>query len=136
MTRKNAKILITLRIIAENPNILSGSIKKLSNTKTPFKKYKAFLTDLAEQGLLETSLTPTNLIAFSVTAEGKLWIDDNLPNQKSLQDYTGNCDTCGEYSTRLSTFQKKSECPNCLNHDFYREQPFKNRSSIDLCRDF
>ncbi len=133
MVRASTKVLKTLRIVADNPDITSGSIKKLAEATTSIKRYKSFLIKLEDQGLLLTSLALNNLTVYSVTDKGKAFIEDNIPAGKELQDTAGDCDGCGKYSTHLSRFQGKDQCPGCLNHDDYKEPPFKSFSAIDLC---
>lgn len=133
MVRTATRVLKTLKIVANNPDITSGSIKKMSKETTSIKRYKSFLIGLEEQGLLESSLALNNLPIYSVTDKGKAFIEEQMPKGKALQDYAGDCDKCKKYSTHLSIFQGEKYCPDCLNHDDYREPPFKCFSAIDLC---
>lgn len=142
MTKKATKLLKTLRAVADNPDITVGSAKKLTKTKTTIQKYKEYLHNLEEQGLLATSLALNNLPVYHITDKGKSFIENIMPSGKTIQDSPGVCTKCNNYSTQLSGLKDdlfaplRRYCPNCMNHDDYREPPYKSFSSIDLCRDY
>ena len=136
MTKKQIKLLTILRTIADNPKITIGTVKKIADIEVSMSAIKKYVSYLSEEGMIRSIQTDNGFSLYVITDKGKSWIKYHLPNKRSLQDFIGECQECCKFSTRLSFFQGKVLCPSCLNHDTYRESPFKNKSSIYTCREY
>jgi len=135
MTKRESKILRILRTVADNPRITIGTLKKIADIDISMSAIKLLVSSLVEQDLILISKLDNGFSLFVITEQGKSWIEKRLPSKREMQDSAGKCYECNKYSTELSSFKSTRLCPKCLNHDSYKESPFKNKSSIYACRE-
>lgn len=116
-----------LRFIADNPNtdisVIETEFSKVFSVKNKLVFLeKIFYIDRIHQ-------------RYTILDAGKNYLNSKMGIDKKskMRDFSGNCNECSIYSTKLSYFKSDYLCPNCLNKDDY-DPVFKGRSMIDYCR--